>query len=74
MIDLGHKNIIDVVKYRAVWLCLSALLIVPGIVAMVYSSMTSEYHSPLKVGIDYTGGTITQFTTSKQVKSDEIGV
>ena len=76
MIDLGHKNIIDVVKYRAVWLCISALLIIPGIVAMVYSSVTNVNgnHSPLKVGIDYTGGTITQYTTSQQVKPNEIGI
>ena len=73
MIDLGHKNVIDVVKYRAVWLCLSALLIIPGIVAMVYSSMTYENHMPLRVGIDFTGGTITQYTTAEKIDSSAIG-
>lgn len=73
MIELGHKNVIDIVKYRWVWLCLSALLIVPGIVAMVYSSMTYENHMPLKVGIDFTGGTITQYTTAQKVETSQIG-
>ena len=74
MIELGHKNVIDIVKYRVVWLCISALLIIPGIVAMVYSSMTYDNHMPLKVGIDFTGGTITQYTTAKKLDSSEIGV
>ena len=74
MIELGHKNIIDIVKYRAVWLCISALLIIPGIVAMVYSTMTYDSHTPLRVGIDFTGGTITQYTTAKKLDSSAIGV
>ncbi len=73
MIDLGHKNIIDVVKYRAVWFLISAILILPGIGAMIYSSLHYENHSPLKIGIDFTGGTITQFATSKKIATGEIG-
>ena len=73
MIELGHKNIIDIVKYRWVWLCLSAILIIPGIIAMVYSSMTYENHMPLKVGIDFTGGTITQYTTAQKIETSQIG-
>ena len=73
MIDLGHKNIIAIVKYRAVWLLISALLILPGVGAMIYSSVHSADHMPLKVGIDFTGGTITQFATSQKVDTNEIG-
>ena len=72
MIDLGHKNIVDIVKYRAVWIILSALLILPGIAAMIYSSMTYENHMPLKVGIDFTGGTITQYSTAQSVDSNVV--
>ena len=61
MFDISkQKQIIDVVKYRWVWFVLSLILIVPGIVAMVYSSVTNENHYPLNVGIDFTGGTIIQ--------------
>ena len=73
MIELGHKNIIDIAKYRWVWLCLSAILIIPGIAAMIYSSMTYENHMPLRVGIDFTGGTITQYTTAQKVETSQIG-
>lgn len=70
---LGNKHLIDIVKYRFLWFALSAVLIVPGIVAMIYSSMTYSNHAPLKVGIDYTGGTILQYSVNKSVSSDEIG-
>lgn len=70
---LGNKHLIDIVKYRFLWFALSAVLIVPGIVAMIYSSMTYPNHAPLKVGIDYTGGTILQYSVNKSVSSDEIG-
>lgn len=70
---MGNKHLIDIVKYRFWWFALSAVLIVPGIVAMIYSSMTYPNHAPLKVGIDYTGGTILQYSVDKSVSNDEIG-
>ena len=73
MIDLGHKNVIDVVKYRFVWLLISGLLVLPGIGAMIYSSLHYENHAPLKVGIDFTGGTITQYATSEKIDTAKIG-
>ncbi len=71
---LGNKHLIDIVKYRFWWFALSALLIVPGIVAMIYSSITYPNHAPLKVGIDYTGGTILQYAIDKPVQSKEMTV
>lgn len=67
-----NKHLIDIVKYRFWWFALSAVLIVPGIVAMIYSSVTYPTHAPLKVGIDYTGGTILQYGVDKSVTSKEI--
>lgn len=68
------KNGLHVVKYRVLWLCLSALLLLPGIVAMIYSMVTYPTHSPVKVGIDYTGGTIMQYGVQEDVKNSQIGV
>lgn len=70
---LHDKKIIDVVKYRWIWFSLSLLLVIPGLVAMVYSVMTYPTHYPVKVGIDFTGGTITQYTVSDNVSNNEIG-
>ena len=68
------KNGIHVVKYRILWLCLSALLLIPGIVAMIYSMITYPTHSPVKVGIDYTGGTLLQYGTSENVSNQDVGI
>lgn len=71
---VGNKHLIDIVKYRFWWFALSALLIIPGLVAMVYSSITYPNHAPLKVGIDYTGGTILQYSVDKSVLNKEVTV
>ena len=66
------KFFVDLVKYRVWWLVLSAILIVPGICAMIYSSIIYPTHAPLKVGIDYTGGTILQYSIDKTLTPKEI--
>jgi len=66
------KDGIKVVKYRILWFCLSAILLIPGIIAMIYSMITYPTHSPVKVGIDYTGGTIMQYGTSDNVTSQDV--
>lgn len=53
---------LDIVKNKVIYLCVSALLLLPGICAMIYSSITYPNHAPLKVGIDYTGGTTLQYS------------
>lgn len=69
---LNNKQIIDIVKYRWVCLAISLILVIPGIVAMIYSCMTYENHMPLRVGIDFTGGTIVQYSVGKSVPNSEI--
>lgn len=66
------KNGVHVVKYRVLWMCISALLLIPGIIAMIYSMITYPTHSPVKVGIDYTGGTILQYGVPDAVSSDDL--
>ena len=69
---LHQHKWIDVVKYRWVWFGLSLLLIIPGVVAMIYSMVTYPTHFPVKVGIDFTGGTITQYSVNKDVSNSEV--
>ncbi len=71
---LKDKNIIDVVKYKWLWVALSAVLIVPGVLAMIYSMATYETHSPMKLGIDFTGGTLVQYGFEKQLKNSDIAI
>ena len=69
---MKHKNIIDVVKYRPLWLLISAVLLIPCIIAIGYLMMTQPNHAPVKLGIDYTGGTILQYSTPDEVSIDDI--
>lgn len=70
MIDT--KNKVKVVKYRWLWMICSAILLIPGIIAMIYSSVTYSSHSPLKVGIDYTGGTILQYGLVQNLENSDV--
>lgn len=60
---------LNIVKNKILFLSISAILLLPGIVAMIYSSIVYPNHTPLKVGIDYTGGTTLQYG----VKTDNAG-
>ncbi len=71
---LRDKNIIDVVKHKWLWVALSAVLIVPGIIAMIYSMATYDIHSPMKLGIDFTGGTLVQYGFEKELKNTDISI
>lgn len=66
------KHLIDIVKYRVWWIVLSAVLVLPGVFTMIYSSIIYPNHAPLKVGIDYTGGTILQYSVDKPINNKEI--
>ena len=63
---------LNIVKYRILCLCISAAMLIPCLGAMIYSSVVS--HSPLKVGIDYTGGTILQYgVRENNITPEKIG-
>ncbi len=63
---------LDIVKYRFLCLALSAILLTPGIIAMIYSSIVYPTHAPLKVGIDYTGGTTLQYGVKEEITNDKL--
>ena len=69
---LHQHKWIDVVKYRWVWFGLSLLLVLPGLFAMGYLMVTSPQHLPVKVGIDFTGGSITQYSVQKDVTNSDV--
>lgn len=72
MNEITSRHIINIVKYRFVWLCISALLLLPGTAALIYSAIHNENHIPLKVGIDYTGGTILQYGLNKDITNEDL--
>lgn len=71
-LGFGGKNIIDIIKYRFVWLGLSAIFIVPGLCFMGYNMLTLPAHTPVKLGIDFTGGTFLQYAFVEELKIKDI--
>ncbi len=70
---LDTKKIINVVKYKWLWIAISVIFLLPGIIAMFWSMKTYSTHTPLLVGIDFTGGTIMKYAVNKEVSTKDIG-
>lgn len=66
------RHIINIVKYRWVWMGLTTILLLPGIIAMIYAAIINPNHSPFKLGIDYTGGTILQYSVDQKVDNNKL--
>lgn len=63
---------LNIVKYRFLCLGISAILLLPGIFSMIYSMITYDTHTPVKVGIDYTGGTTLQYGIKENITNNEL--
>lgn len=63
---------LDIVKHKFIYLAISAILLIPGVIAMIYSMVTYDTHTPVKVGIDYTGGTTLQYGVKESITNDKL--
>ena len=63
---------LDIVKHKFIYLAFSAILLLPGIIAMIYSMFTYDTHTPVKVGIDYTGGTTLQYGVKENITNNKL--
>jgi preprotein translocase subunit SecF len=60
----------NIVEKRHWYFLLSALIIIPGVIAMVYSIAT--YGAPFKLGIDFTGGTLLELGFEQPAQPTDI--
>lgn len=63
---------LDIIKWRYPSLIITGILLIPCIAAIIYLMVTQPNHAPLKLGIDFTGGTILQYTTDKKIETSDI--
>ena len=63
---------LNIVKYRFLCLAISAVLLLPGILSMIYSVVTYDTHTPIRVGIDYTGGTTIQYGVKEDITNAKL--
>jgi preprotein translocase subunit SecF len=69
---MNQKLIFAVLKHKWWWLALSTALLVPCILAMIYSCITNSNHAPIKLGIDFTGGTILQYSVEQDLEIKDV--
>lgn len=67
----NKKGIIDIIKYKWLWIVITIILLLPGILAMGYSTYKNK--TPLLLGIDFTGGTMLQYGFNKEITKDDEG-
>ncbi len=55
---------------RRLYFLFSAMIIIPGLFAMAYSTL--EYNSPVRLSIDFTGGTLMEISLVNDVNEQEV--
>lgn len=60
----------NIVERRQWYFILSAFIILPGLVAMIYSIV--NYGSPIKLGIDFTGGALVELRFEQPVQPADV--
>lgn len=61
---------VDIVKYRWFWFGLSMALMIPGFIAIVFCFI--QFGTPLKLGLDFTGGTKLEYKFQKKIKLSKV--
>ena len=60
----------DFMIHRKLWFGISGVLLIPGLIAMILCQL--QFGSPVKLGIDFTGGTLAQFTFTHAVTAAQV--
>lgn len=61
---------VDIVKYRGFWFGFSLALMIPGLIAI--GLCMAKYGTPLKLGLDFTGGTKLDYKFAKGIKLEDV--
>lgn len=69
---INQKWPVDVIKYRWLFLGVSILFLIPGIVFIVMNMTNPEIGAPLRLGIDFKGGTLLEYGFEKPVAQDNL--
>jgi preprotein translocase subunit SecF len=56
---------VDIIKHRFFNLGLSTLLLIPGLFFMIHTMVTTPTHAPVRLGIDFIGGTLLEYQFEK---------
>jgi preprotein translocase subunit SecF len=65
-------GLIDVIKHRWIYIGISLAFLVPGLIFIVLSCLNYPNHAPIRMGIDFTGGTLLQYTAEKPLSQSQV--
>ena len=61
---------VDIVKYRWFWFGFSLAILIPGMIAVGLCFV--KYSAPIKLGLDFTGGTKLEYKFFKEVRLEDV--
>lgn len=67
-----NEGPLNLYKYRWLFIGISLLFLVPGIYFIVANIMDPQIQAPLKLGIDFRGGTLLEYGFSKRVSQPDV--
>ena len=65
---------LDIVKYRWLYLGLSMLFLIPGIFFIVTNFTNPDIKAPVRLGIDFTGGTMLEYGFEKTITQPDLDI
>jgi preprotein translocase subunit SecF len=71
---LEKPVMVDVVKHRWLYIGLSLLVLIPGLVFMGLSIRDYPTHAPIRLGVDFTGGTLLEYASPKPLNQNSLPV
>ena len=69
---IKNKYKLDIVKYRYLFIGITTIVLIPCIMAILFLMTNQSNHAPLKLGIDFTGGTILQYNIQDKIATEDI--
>src|SRR5688572_10875264 len=63
---------LNVYKYRWLFIGLSLLFLIPGVYFIVANIMDPAIQAPVRLGIDFRGGTLLEYGFTKRVTQEDI--
>lgn len=68
----GHPLLLDIVRHRAIYVGISLALVIPALVFMVLMMIKDPNHSPVKLGIDFTGGSLMEVAFYEPISPKQV--
>lgn len=67
-----NEGPLNVFKYRWLFLGLSLIFLIPGIYFIIANTMDPDIKAPLRLGIDFRGGTLLEYGFSKPISQADV--